>query len=120
MKICLGGMKYCWSVLGFIFMVTSWAGELRAVAAPESAGRREAILHMLRQDCGSCHGLTMKGGLGPALLPAALAEKDVDQMVYVILNGRRGTPMPPWRDFLDEAEARWVVDQLRRGLPGAP
>ncbi len=74
---------------------------------------------MVKQDCGSCHGLTMKGGLGPPLLPSALADKDSEQLVYVILNGRHGTPMPPWRDFLSESEARWVVEQLKRGLPDA-
>ena len=74
---------------------------------------------MVKQDCGSCHGLTMKGGLGPPLLPSALADKDSEQLAFVILNGRPGTPMPPWRDFLTEAEARWVVEQLKKGLPSA-
>jgi cytochrome c55X len=79
--------------------------------------RRGEILNMVRQDCGSCHGLTMRGGLGPPLLPAALAGKDAEQLRHVVLEGRRGTAMPPWRRFLDEAEAAWVVEQLRAGLP---
>ena len=79
--------------------------------------RRGEIVNMVRQDCGSCHGLTMKGGLGPPLVPAALADKDPEQLRFVVLNGRRGTAMPPWRPFLSEAEAAWVVEMLKKGLP---
>lgn len=72
---------------------------------------------MVRQDCGSCHGLTMKGGLGPSLEPAALADKDPEQLRQVLLRGRPGTAMPPWERFLTEAEAAWVIELLRKGLP---
>jgi cytochrome c55X len=81
--------------------------------------RRSRLIEMVRQDCGSCHGLTLKGGLGPALLPASMAGKDAEQMRHVILHGRRGTPMPPWKDFLSEAEGAWIVQMLRQGLPDA-
>jgi cytochrome c55X len=33
----------------------------------------------------------------------------------VILDGRAGTPMPPWRPFISESEANWMVDMLKRG-----
>jgi cytochrome c55X len=79
--------------------------------------RRGELLNIVRQDCGSCHGLTMKGGLGPALLPSTISEKDPEQLRFVILHGRRGTAMPPWSRFLTEAEAAWVVEMLRTGLP---
>lgn len=88
-----------------------------AAAGDPAPARRAELLHMVKQDCGSCHGLTMKGGLGPSLEPAALAAKDAEMLSFVILNGRRGTPMPPWSTFLSEAEAHWIVDQLKRGLP---
>ncbi len=89
-----------------------------AAAADDPApARRAELLHLVRQDCGSCHGLTLKGGLGPSLEPAALAAKDAEQMSVVILHGRRGTPMPPWRAYISEPEARWIVEQLRKGLP---
>lgn len=32
--------------------------------APEREKELETLLY---QDCGSCHGMTLKGGLGPAL-----------------------------------------------------
>ena len=89
------------------------------VLAQDQGDRKKEIVNMVRQDCGSCHGLTMKGGLGPALLPSVLADKDDEQMLTVILDGRRGTPMPPWRPFLSEPEARFVLELLKRGLPDA-
>lgn len=88
-----------------------------AAADDPAPARRAELLHMVKQDCGSCHGLTMKGGLGPSLEPTTLAQKDGEQMRFVILHGRRGTPMPPWSRFLSEAEARWIVEQLKKGLP---
>lgn len=88
------------------------------VQAKEPAPERRAhLVNLVRQDCGSCHGLTMKGGLGPPLLPAVIAGRDAEQMAFVILNGRPGTPMPPWREFLNAGEAEWIVEQLRKGLP---
>ena len=89
-----------------------------AVAAADLApARRAELTELVRQDCGSCHGLTLKGGLGPSLEPAAMADKDTVQLEFVILYGRRGTPMPPWRGFLTEDEARWIVEALKKGLP---
>ena len=79
--------------------------------------RRGELVNMVRQDCGSCHGLTMKGGLGQALLPSNISAKDPEQLRFVILHGRRGTAMPPWSRFLTDAEAAWVVELLRTGLP---
>ena len=34
--------------------------------------RTAALSYLVRQDCGSCHGMTLKGGLGQSLRPAAL------------------------------------------------
>ena len=81
------------------------------------SARRAELLNMVRQDCGSCHGLTMKGGLGPPLLPETLSGKDREGLAFTVLYGRPGTPMPPWRDYVTEPEARWIVDQLLKGLP---
>lgn len=91
-------------------------GPARAADAPDGA-RRAELVSLVRQDCGSCHGMTLKGGLGPSLEPAALAGKDAGQLQFVILNGVHGTPMPPWRPFLTDTEARWIVEQLRQGFP---
>lgn len=88
-----------------------------AAEAPLPAARRAELVTLVRQDCGSCHGLTLKGGLGPALLPQALKDKPIDSLKATILQGRPGSAMPPWQRFLSEAEAEWIVVQLQKGFP---
>jgi cytochrome c55X len=85
-----------------------------AHAAPPPE-RQAELMRLLQQDCGACHGLTRKGGLGPSLLPGALASKPDALLVNTVLAGRPGTPMPPWRLFLNEEEALWLVEALRAG-----
>ncbi|HJV07738.1 MAG TPA: cytochrome c [Chromobacteriaceae bacterium] len=80
-----------------------------------SPERAAWLRHLVRQDCGACHGLTLKGGLGSPLTPVALAGKPDDSLVATILNGRPDTPMPPWRPFLTEEEAQWLVHWLKEG-----
>lgn len=85
--------------------------------APEPQ-RQAQLIALVRQDCGSCHGLTLKGGLGPPLLPATLQEQSMETLKAVILHGRPGTAMPPWQRFLSDAEAEWIVVNLQKGFPG--
>ncbi|MGZ8927947.1 MAG: c-type cytochrome [Methylobacter sp.] len=94
-------------VITAVLTETSLAGE-------PSPARQSAIRNMLNHDCGACHGLTLKGGLGPSLLPEALAGKPDDLLISTILNGRQGTAMPPWQPFMDRDEAAWLVSILRR------
>jgi cytochrome c55X len=89
------------------------------VRAGDDGERRAALIDLVRHDCGSCHGLTLNGGLGPPLTPEALREQPSENLVATVLHGRPGTPMPPWKRFISEPEARWVVDQLKRGFPHA-
>lgn len=78
--------------------------------------RQAQLKYLLQQDCGSCHGMTLKGGLGPALLPNNLKDKPDALLVATILEGRAGTAMPPWRSELTEADAEWLIEQLREGV----
>ncbi|WP_199103809.1 cytochrome c [Aquitalea sp. ASV11] len=87
----------------------------QATAAPPAEPRAGELLQLLHNDCGACHGLSLKGGLGSPLTPQALAGKPADSLVATILNGRPGTPMPPWRPFLSEEEAQWLVQLLQQG-----
>jgi len=91
-----------------------------ASGAQPSPERQALLLHRLMHDCGSCHGMTMKGGLGPSLLPAALADKPDELLVDVILHGLPGTPMPPWAFEINPDEALWLIHWLRRGGKDAP
>lgn len=105
------------SAIQLVFASAAAALVSGAYAAEPAPERRAQLVEIVRQDCGACHGLTLKGGLGPSLLPAALDEKDRVSLQYTILDGRRGTAMPPWRPFMREDEALWIVDTLKKGLP---
>lgn len=67
------------------------------------------------QDCGSCHGLRLTGGLGPALTPEALRGKPRESLVATVLMGRPQTPMPPWAGLLSEDDAGWLVGRTEIG-----
>ncbi|MCB1367450.1 MAG: cytochrome c [Rhodobacteraceae bacterium] len=71
-----------------------------------------ALERMVRQDCGACHGLTLKGGLGPDIRSGALEGWTAEDLQAIILDGRPGTPMPPWRPLITEAEAAWIAQYL--------
>lgn len=90
-----------------------------AQAAP-SAERQAELVQLLKQDCGSCHGMTLKGGLGPSLLPPALENKPDAMLFETILNGRPGTAMPPWQPLLSRDEIHWLVKLIRQGVNNVP
>jgi len=83
-------------------------------AAEVSPDRAAALEHLVLQDCGSCHGLTRKGGLGRPLTPAALAHADPEGLALIILDGVPGTAMPPWRPLMTEDEALWIARYLQQ------
>lgn len=85
---------------------------LPAAAEVVGAERAEQLEHLVIQDCGSCHGLTRKGGLGSPLTPEALEGQDRELIATVILDGVPNTAMPPWRPLMSEAEAYWIADYL--------
>jgi cytochrome c55X len=104
-------MFYRTLLLGLLFIATG-----APAATPEiTPQRQQELRHLLKQDCGSCHGLTLKGGLGPAITAEALAGKPREVMHVTILHGRGGTPMPPWSAILSEEEVTWLVELLYKG-----
>jgi cytochrome c55X len=100
-------------------LVTSSTVFAATAAGEPSPERQKELVRLVRQDCGSCHGMTLNGGLGPALSVQALKERDIpkEALVATIVGGRPGTPMPPWHRFLSEPEAEWIVDRLIEGFP---
>ena len=88
---------------------------LGAVAGEPPEERRAELVRMLRHDCGACHGLRLDGGLGPPLTPETLAGVAPAVLEQVVLEGRRGTPMPPWKALLSPGEARWMVRAMQTG-----
>ncbi len=82
-----------------------------AEVAPERAAE---LTHMVTQDCGSCHGLTRKGGLGSPLTADALDHAAPETLAEIILDGIPDTAMPPWRPLLSEEEALWIARFLKQ------
>ncbi|MCL4764914.1 MAG: c-type cytochrome [Hyphomicrobiaceae bacterium] len=91
-------------------------GQTASAGALDAARTRE-LADLVRQDCGSCHGMTLKGGLGRALTPERLRDATTDGLARIILDGVPGTPMPPWSGLITEEEAMWIAESLRNGFP---
>ena len=79
------------------------------------SARQQELIYMIRQDCGSCHGMTLKGGLGPSLLAKRLEKLPDIYLIETIKHGRPGTAMPPWLPILTEQEIKWIVSWLKHG-----
>ncbi|WP_328803233.1 c-type cytochrome [Ruegeria haliotis] len=71
-----------------------------------------ALKRLVHQDCGSCHGLSLKGGLGPDLRTETLEHYEADVLTGVILDGIPDTAMPPWRPLISQEEAEWIARYL--------
>ncbi|GLQ30900.1 c-type cytochrome [Litoribrevibacter albus] len=96
------------SACSLIFSGMLWAQTI-------DSERQQELDHLLKQDCGSCHGMTLKGGLGPALTEEAMAEKPKQYLFDTIFFGREALAMPPWEGLLSEDEIWWIVDRLKNG-----
>jgi len=87
----------------------------QSTIAEVDSARQNELLYFIKHDCGSCHGMTLKGGLGPALLPETLSAKPKDYLVTTIMEGRKNTAMPPWKTMLSQDDAIWITEQLQNG-----
>ena len=94
-----------------------WAQAGHGPMAEPPAERRQQLVHMVRQECGACHGLALTGGLGLPLTPAALQDKPLEFLASTIYGGRPGTAMAAWRALLSQDEAHWIAAQLKAGFP---
>lgn len=86
-------------------------------AATPSPARQKELIHLVRQECGFCHGLRLTGGLGSPLTAQAMQDKPSETLEAVIRYGIPGTAMPGWEPFLSESETRWIVQNLQQGFP---
>ena len=100
------------ALIALSLFISSYA----ATASDISSARQAELLNLLKHDCGSCHGLSLKGGLGPALTPNVLRQKPIEYIAATILYGRGGTPMPPWRPFMSDSEANWLAQRIKEGV----
>jgi cytochrome c55X len=99
----------------FFWVLAAIALSGQALAGPITEQRARELENLVRQDCGSCHGMTLKGGLGPDIRAGRFTGVPPESVAQIILDGVPGTPMPPWRPLLSEAEAHWIADYLIRG-----
>jgi len=99
--------------LGLFFCIS---GQTALALAEPPQARQAELIHLLRQDCGACHGMTLKGGLGLPLLPETLNGKSDDSLAAIILDGVPNTPMPPWRSEISSDEAIWLVRRMKEGI----
>jgi cytochrome c55X len=94
-------------------LMTSWFCLFTHSAA--IAKSKEELIHILKHDCGSCHGMTLKGGLGPNLLSERLKLQSLESIKNTILLGRPGTAMPPWQNLLSTDDIEKMAVLLREG-----
>lgn len=104
------------SVIGFMAMLLLLvASSQTSYAEAVSSRRAEELERLIRHDCGSCHGMSLKGGLGPDIRASRFDGVASDAIASIILDGVPGTAMPPWRPLLTEAEAQWIALYLAKG-----
>jgi cytochrome c55X len=102
--------------LACLLPAVAFSAAAAAQAAPDAARQRE-LVHIVRQDCGSCHGMHLTGGLGPALQSERLKDWPLEALVATIHQGRAGTPMPGWAPMLSLTDVTWIAQQLQSGFP---
>lgn len=105
------------AVIGLGLTLVSLLPFSTALAAGVSAERQGQLERLLLQDCGSCHGMRLTGGLGPALTRHAIAGKPRETLIATVTYGRPDTAMPAWNALLSEQEIAWLVDRLIEGKP---
>jgi cytochrome c55X len=84
-------------------------------AAEPSAEKQAEIRTMLKNTCSSCHGVDLKGAIGPALKPETLGSKSDELLIDTIYNGRKGTMMSSWKASMNKDEIAWLVGILKSG-----
>jgi len=91
-----------------LFLLTALASHAGEVTMPRAA----ELQNLVQQDCGSCHGLTRKGGLGPDIRAQTLARYEADGLAGIIKYGIDDTAMPPWGPLLNDDDINWIAEYL--------
>ena len=77
--------------------------------------RQSELLDFVEQNCPACHGIRMRGSIGPALSKANLQYLSVNAVTLTILYGLTDKGMPAWEAQLSERDAYWIAEFLKRG-----
>jgi cytochrome c55X len=97
------------------FLLLALALPFVATAEPISRDRALELQRLVHQDCGSCHGMTLKGGLGPDLRAETLAGSTPETLALIIMEGVPSRAMPGWAPLLTPSEADWIARYLLEG-----
>ncbi|RDB44286.1 cytochrome c [Halomonas sp. DQ26W] len=97
-------------LLGLLLSASAMAETTEDALDPQRQAELETLLY---QDCGSCHGMTLRGGLGPALPRDRMEGFSVEALAHIIQYGIPGSAMPGWKALLSDDEARWLAEHLR-------
>lgn len=83
-----------------------------AHAGGVSPPRADELRRLVAQDCGACHGMTRKGGLGPDIRAETLEGRAASGLASIIRDGLPDTAMPPWGPLLSEDDINWIAEYL--------
>jgi len=64
------------------------------------------------KECQGCHGPIHQGGVGSDLRPAVLKKKSREFLAETIMNGRKNTAMPAWKEKFNKDDASGMIDWL--------
>lgn len=70
--------------------------------------------------CAGCHGTLRTGATGPKITPDRTRELGTEALKTTIANGRPGTAMPPWKQFLSEDEINTMALYIQQEPPEPP
>ena len=68
---------------------------------------------VFERECQGCHGPNHEGGVGSDLRPTVIAKKNAYKLSEVIMNGKAGTAMPPFKEKMNKDDADKMVDYLQ-------
>ncbi|WP_373035630.1 cytochrome D1 domain-containing protein [Sulfurimonas sp.] len=68
---------------------------------------------VFEKECQGCHGPNHEGGVGSDLRPKVIGKKNAYELADVVLNGRAGTAMPPFKNKFSKSDADAMVDYLQ-------
>jgi cytochrome c55X len=94
------------------------AATVPAIAQEIDAARAAELVRMVRQDCGSCHGMRLTGGLGPALTRDTHGRPAPRQASPPpSTTAAPARPCRAGKACSSEADARWIAGRLQAGFP---
>lgn len=86
----------------------------KAAPSPTSAAEQFKPVVKLYQDaCSGCHGPQRQGATGPALIPQRIGGVGDEFIKTILLNGRPGTAMPPWKGVITDSQISDLISYIK-------